>query len=269
MMTAENIALTHNLSVADIGLYICLGEHFTLKRATTTITRCCPTCGKPIISYPHNTHWLDSRANEEITNAGQYIYTDGDTILSQEDDWHNISLEYPDLNSEMLSGRCFFCGESYALVEAFCFNHIPRPEESDRGDPCVCLMNTTYEGLAHSVEKNELYLVCLGDDPIGVMSYGKNISFRSSAFHYPKDDFVTDCCAFQLDCLYTGSQLGDSPKGVCCGHFDLKGTRDDWYAAAVIAEELYRVGKEHICLLKEEILYEQDPAPRKAEEWTY
>lgn len=254
MNTNKDIILDHKLSVVDIGVRIYMGEHITLKEASATITRCCPTCGKPIISYPHNTHWIDSKVNEDITNAGQYIYTDGDTILSQEvyDSYYDGSLKYLDFNSEMLSGRCFFCGESYGLIEVFCFDHIPRPEEGGRGDPCMCLSETTYEGMAYSVEESKLYLVCLGDDQIGIMSYGKNIFFRSYAFHYPEDDFVTDCCTFDLDCLYTESQLDDSPLGVCCGHFELNDTRDDWDAAAIIAKELYLVGKEFMAAAKEE-----------------
>lgn len=254
MNTNKDIILDHKLSVVDVGVRIIMGEQITLKKASVTITRCCPSCGKPIISYPYNTHWLDSKVNEEITNAGHYIYTDGDTILSEEvyDSYHDGSLKYLDLNSEMLSGRCFFCGDYYGQIEVFCFNHIPRPEEGGKGDPCMCLMDTTYEGLAHSVEKNELYLVCLCDYPIGVMSYGKNVSFKSTAFHYPEDDFMTDCCVFNLDCMYTESQLDDSPIGVCCGHFELNDTRDDWDAAAIIAKELYLVGKEFMAAAKEE-----------------
>lgn len=256
MNTSKPVYLDHKFLLTDIAKRIASGESITIKEISSGVTRLCPSCGEPVIHHPHNTHWMDQREDERIEAAGQDTYTDGDLISIQEveDSFATGSCEYLDLDANLMSGKCHFCGGNFAEVEVYCFNKLPRPEnpadvDTSRSRPPL-IYSFYYDDLVRSVEDHRLCLVCLGEDPIGVMHYGKNMLFNARSFYlsdsYLTEDFVSDCCAFCLDCISADSQLDASPIGVVCGHYDLNDTKSDWDAAAVIAMALYRVAKDYM-----------------------
>lgn len=241
--------LDHKLSLSEIASRIAAGEQIVLKEATSTVTRICPNCQLPVTHAFHNTHWYDAQSDQRFTDAGLYIANDGDSIFLQEahDSFKNKTYEYLDLECFMEYGYCT-CGQAYGFVGVYCFDHIPRPEEGAKGDIENCvLFQCDYEHMARSVEESKLFVIYVGQTSIGVMHYGKNVLFHADNFHgYPTEDFTSDCCVFELDCLLLESKLDDSPIGVTCGHFDMNDTKNDWSNAATVTRALYAAGKAYM-----------------------
>lgn len=253
MKTNESIFVKCNFTISEIAKRIVSGEErIIIKEAKSAVTECCPDCGEPILTHPLDGYWTESIDDERIDWLGNYMFKDGDCIFIKEvyDSYHDGSYRYLDCDATLMAGDCFFCGKNFGTVEIFCLSHVPHPNEGAKGDPNYCAISNCYpETMIRSRDERTLCLVCLGENPIGVMIYGKNVLFPKETFAgYPAEDFVSDCCAFYLDCLGTNRVLDGFPCGVICTYEDTNSNNieNDWVAASVVAKALYQAGKHYM-----------------------
>lgn len=146
------------ISLSNLAARIVAGEQISLAEVDEPIMRHCPECRKPLVKYSTH-HWNDNRASREVENTGAMIYTDGDAILLK---------GVQDVSAEMMVGYCPFCQADFAQIEVFCFADVP-------GEPTAAqtLLVCDSDHLAVSEKNCKLFLVNIGGDPVGTMSYGK------------------------------------------------------------------------------------------------